>query len=92
MKYSTLIPLALACFQSVNAIVGRAHCTDKCAMAIASDGNKAVHKSLMSDCDAFLGTTYYPTTRCVQQSPRRVSQWNKVLMVLFHAAFSTLPL
>jgi Tfp pilus assembly protein PilF len=54
-----LIPLALAFFQSANA----ERCADKCAKAIASDGNKAMHTSLMADCGEYLGKTYYPTTR-----------------------------
>jgi hypothetical protein len=65
MKYSTLISLAFASLANANALVGRARCTDKCAMAIASDANTAVHKSLVEDCQDYLGTTYYPTTRYV---------------------------
>lgn len=64
MKYSTLFPLALAC------VANAARCTDKCAMAIASDGNPGVHKSIMDDCQEYLGTTYYPTTRYLQLSYR----------------------
>jgi hypothetical protein len=62
MKYFTLISLALACFQGANAV---ARCSDKCAMAIASDSNSATHTSLIADCQSYLGTTYYPTIRYV---------------------------
>jgi hypothetical protein len=63
MKYSTLMALAFACLVNANALVGRARCTDKCAMAIVSDANPAVHSSQIQDCQDYLGKTYYPTTR-----------------------------
>jgi hypothetical protein len=65
MKYSTLIPFGLACLANANILAARARCTDRCAVAIASDSNPAVHSSQMDDCQAYLGTTYYPTVRWV---------------------------
>lgn len=63
MKYSTLITTAFACLSYANILAGRARCADKCAVAIASDANTAVHISQVQDCQEFLGTTYYPTSR-----------------------------
>lgn len=59
MKYFTLIPFFVSCFHAANA----ARCSDKCALAIASDSNTATHSSLVADCQSYLGTTYYPTIR-----------------------------
>lgn len=65
MRYPILIIFGLAYLANANILAARARCTDRCAVAIASDSNPAVHTSQVEDCQSYLGTTYYPTVRWV---------------------------